>query len=82
MKEDRVVSLVSDASQQIARLQQDMGIQSDVFIGSGEESKVLSRAVKQTKADLLVTGNYPYGGRLRTHGYAIICAVPIPVLSV
>jgi hypothetical protein len=31
---------------------------------------------------LLVTGCRPYGGHLRTHGYAIICAVPIPVLSV
>jgi len=29
-----------------------------------------------------VTGCYPYGGNLRTHGYAIICAVSIPVLSV
>jgi hypothetical protein len=43
---------------------------------------VLCEAAKQTKADLLVTGCYPYGGRLRTHGYAIICAVSIPVLSV
>jgi hypothetical protein len=44
--------------------------------------KVLSQAAKQTKADLLVTVCYPYGGNLRIHGYAIICAVPIPVLSV
>ena len=75
-------ALVSDASQHIAELQQDMGIKADVFIGSGNVPKVLSQAVKQTKADLLVTGCYPYGGHLRTHGYAIICAVPIPVLSV
>ena len=40
------------------------------------------QAAKQSKADLLVTGCHPYSGRLRTHGYAIICAVPIPVLSV
>jgi nucleotide-binding universal stress UspA family protein len=75
-------ALVSDASQRIAKLQQDMGIKADVFIGSGDAPKVLCQAAKQTKADLLVTGCYPYGGRLRTHGYAIICAVPIPVLSV
>jgi len=43
---------------------------------------VLSHIAKQTKADLLVTGCYPYGGHLRTHGYGIICALPIPVLSV
>jgi nucleotide-binding universal stress UspA family protein len=75
-------ALVGDASQHIAELQQAMGIKADVFIGSGDAPKVLSQAAKQTKADLLVTGCYPYGGRLRTHGYAIICAVPIPVLSV
>ena len=74
--------LVGDASQRIAKLQQDMGIKADVFIGSGDAPKVLSQAAKQTKADLLVTECYPYGGNLRIHGYAIILAVPIPVLSV
>ena len=64
------------------RSQQDTGIKADVFIGSGDVPKVLSQAAKQTKADLLVTVCYPYGGNLRIHGYAIICAVPIPVLSV
>jgi nucleotide-binding universal stress UspA family protein len=74
--------LVGNASEQMAKLQQDMGIKAEVFIGSGDVPKVLSQAVKQTKADLLVTGCYPYGGHLRTHGYGIICAVGIPVLSV
>jgi nucleotide-binding universal stress UspA family protein len=75
-------ALVGDASQRIATLQQEMGINAQVFIGSGDVPKVLKQAAKQTKADLLVTGCYPYGGNLRVHGYAIICAVPIPVLSV
>jgi nucleotide-binding universal stress UspA family protein len=75
-------ALVGDASQHLAELQQDMDIKADVFIGSGDVPKILSEAAKQTKADLLVTVCYPYGGNLRTHGYAIICAVPIPVLSV
>jgi len=75
-------SFVADASRRIAKLQQDAGINADVLIGSGDVPKVLSQAAKQTKADLLVTGCYPYGGNLRTHGYAIICAVPIPVLNV
>ena len=74
--------IVGDAAEQLARLQKDMGVKADVFIGSGDVVKVLSQAVKQTKADLLVTECYPYGGNLRIHGYAIICAVPIPVLSV
>jgi nucleotide-binding universal stress UspA family protein len=75
-------ALVGDASQHLAELQRDMSIKANVFIGSGDAPKVLNQAVTQTKADLLVIGCYPYGGRLRTHGYAIICAVPIPVLSV
>ena len=74
--------LVGDASEQMAELQKDMRTKADVFIGSGDVPKVLSQAAKQTKADLLVTGCYPYAGHLRTHGYGIICAVPIPVLSV
>jgi nucleotide-binding universal stress UspA family protein len=75
-------ALVSDASQRIAKLQQDMGTRADALIGSGDVPKVLSQAAKQTKADLLVAECYPYSGNLRIHGYAIICAVPIPVLSV
>jgi nucleotide-binding universal stress UspA family protein len=74
--------IVGNASQQMAKFQQDTGIKADVFIGSGDVPKVLSQAAKQTKADLLVTACYPYGGHLRTHGYGIICAVSIPVLSV
>jgi nucleotide-binding universal stress UspA family protein len=74
--------LVGGASQYLAALQQELGIKCDVFIGSGDVPKVLCQAAKQTKADLLVTGCYPYGGHLRTHGYAIICAVPVPVLNV
>jgi nucleotide-binding universal stress UspA family protein len=75
-------ALVADASQHMAELQQETGIKAHVFIGSGYVPKVLSQAAKQTKADLLVTGCQPYGGYLRTHGYAIISAMPIPVLSV
>jgi nucleotide-binding universal stress UspA family protein len=75
-------ALVGDASRRMAELQQRLGIKADVFIGSGDVPKVLSEAAKQTNADLLVTGSYPYGGHLRTHGYSIICAVPIPVLNV
>jgi nucleotide-binding universal stress UspA family protein len=74
--------IVGDAAEQLARLQKDMGVQAKLFIGSGDVAKVLSQAVKETKPDLLVTECYPYGGNLRIHGYSIICAVPIPVLSV
>ncbi len=72
---------VGYASRHMAEFQQTMGIKADVYIGCGDVPMVLSQAVKQTKADLLVTGCRPYGRHLRTHGYAILCAVPIPVLS-
>ena len=75
-------ALVSDASRHLAVLQQELDIKADVFIGSGDASKMLDEAARQTKADLLVTVCYPYGGNLRIHGYATICAVPTPVLSV
>ncbi len=74
--------LVRNASEQIAKLQQDTGIKGAVFIGSGDVPKALNQAAAETKADVLVTGSYPYDGHLRTHGYGIICAVPIPVVSV
>jgi nucleotide-binding universal stress UspA family protein len=74
--------LVGDASQQLIQLRQDLGITADLFVGSGDMPKILSQAAKQTNADLLVFECYPYGGNLRIHGYAVIYAVPIPVLSV
>ena len=74
--------LVGNASQQMARLLHDTGVKADIIIGSGDAPTVLSQAARQSKADLLVTGCYPYGGHLRTHGYGIICAVQVPVLNV
>ncbi len=82
VKQELKEELVGSASRQISELQHGIGIKTDVFIGSGDVPMVLSQAVKQTRADLLVTGCRPYGLHLRTHGYAIICAVPIPVLSI
>lgn len=74
--------VVDDASQRLAKLQQEAGVKADTLIGSGDVPKVLSQAANQTKADLLVTSCYPYDGNLRMHGYAVICALSIPVLSV
>jgi nucleotide-binding universal stress UspA family protein len=75
-------ALVKDATRRVAELQQKLGTTSEVFIGSGNGPKVLSEAAKQAKAEVLVTGCQPYGGHLRTHGFTIICAMPIPVLNV
>jgi nucleotide-binding universal stress UspA family protein len=82
VNQDWKQAFTDNASQRIAKLQEDLGIKAEVFIGSGDVSKGLSEAAKQTKADLLVTACNPYGSHLRTHGYAIICAVAIPVLNV
>ncbi len=50
----------ANATQQMAKFQQETGAKAEVFIGSGDVPKVLSLAAKQTEADLLVTGCYPY----------------------
>jgi nucleotide-binding universal stress UspA family protein len=75
-------ALVTDATRRMAQLQKSLNLNAEVFIGSGDVPKVLGQAATQTNADFLVTGCYPYGGHLRTNGYAIICAVPVPVLNV
>lgn len=62
-------ALVSDASQRIAKLEQDSSIKADVFIGSGDVPKILRQAAIHTNADLLVTGCYPYGGNVLRHGF-------------
>jgi len=74
--------LVGDASEHMAALQKEMGTNAEVFIGSGDIPKALSLAAQQSQADVLVTGFQPYGGYLKTHGYAVITALPIPVLSI
>ncbi len=75
-------ALVDDASRRLTELQKNLRINADLLVGSGDVSKVLSQMAKKTKADLLVLDCYPYSGNLRIHGYAIICTVSIPVLSV
>jgi len=75
-------ALVNDARRRLAEQQQRMGTTAEVFIGSGDVPKVLAEAAKHAKAEVLVTGCQPYGGHLRTHGFTIISAMPIPVLNV
>lgn len=74
--------LLSDAERHMTALQKNMGLNAEVFIGSGDLPKVMSEATKRFEADLLVTGCHPYGNQMRTHCYAIIRLAPVPVLSV
>lgn len=74
--------LVDDALQRLTELQKNLSIKTNLLVGIGDVPKALSQMAKTTNADLLVLECYPYSGNLRVHGYAIICAVSIPVLSV
>jgi nucleotide-binding universal stress UspA family protein len=77
-------ALLSIATKEIARLQQDVGTDANVIIDSGEVLKLLNRAASQAKSDLLVIGHLPSDGHLGANGagYAIIRESHIPVLSV
>jgi len=74
--------LTNAAARQIAQLQQEMGIKTEVFIGSGDIPKVLSLAALEAKADLLIIGRNSSAGHLRGTGYGIIRESRIPVFSV
>jgi nucleotide-binding universal stress UspA family protein len=77
-------TIVGFATQEIAKLQQDVGTKAEVIIDSGNVPELLNRAVEQTKADVLVIGHNPIRGHLgeNGNGYGIIRASHIPVLSV
>jgi nucleotide-binding universal stress UspA family protein len=74
--------LESAAAEKMIQLQQEVGIQVETLIESGDAPAVLKRLAQQANADLMVLGTRPIGDRLRSGGYAIICESPIPVLSV
>lgn len=74
-------ALIKAASPQLVALQQEAGIKTEVFIGSGDVAKVLSYAAKQSSADMLIIGR-PSNGRLRATGYGIVRESHVPVLSV
>ncbi len=74
--------LVNSAKSQMAQIQQEMGIQAGVFIGSGNVAKVMGQAAKETKADLVVVGARSLAGRFGDIGYAIIRESPVPVVSI
>jgi len=74
--------LVSSATRKMDKIQQDLGIKAEVFIGSGDVAKVMSQAAKETKADVVVAGSRSLGGRVGSTAYGIIRESPVPVLSV
>jgi nucleotide-binding universal stress UspA family protein len=76
--------IVGFATQEIAKLQQQLGIQADVIIDSGNVPELLNRAAETSKADVLVIGHLPGRSHLGDNGsgYGIIRESHIPVLSV
>ncbi len=75
-------ALIDGASKRLTDLRKNLRVKADLLVGSGDVPKALSEMANKSKADLLVLDCYPYSGNLRIHGYAVICAVSIPVLSV
>ncbi len=73
--------LAQSAARQIAKLQEELGIDGKVFIESGDVPKRLHDAATQNEADVLVIGR-PAHGRLRATGYGIIRESHVPVLSI
>jgi nucleotide-binding universal stress UspA family protein len=74
--------LTQYATEEIAKLQREMGTHADVFIASGNVPKQLNLAAQQTNADVLVIGCRPANGRLRANAYSIVRESSVPVLSV
>lgn len=56
--------LVNAATKQIAKIQEELGTNAKVFIGSDDVAKVITQATEETSADLLVVGSL---GTIRNH---------------
>jgi nucleotide-binding universal stress UspA family protein len=76
-------TIVSFATKEIAKLQQDVGTEAEVIIDSGNVPELLNRAAARTNADVLVIGRIPGRSHLGDNGegYGIIRESHIPVLS-
>jgi nucleotide-binding universal stress UspA family protein len=76
-------TLQASAGAEMARLQRQQGSDLPVIIDSGSLSDALSRAVRDTQADLLIIGRLP-GGHLGQNGagYALVRESTVPVLSI
>lgn len=76
-------TLVNDATQEMAKLAQELHLTAALIIESGNVHERLNHVAAQTQCDLLVLGRKPPGGHLGDNGsgYAIIREAGIPVLS-
>lgn len=77
--------LQKTAREYIDKLQKEAGTNAGVCVGPGRVEAVVRESCNAHDADLLVIGRGvlgEFGGRLRTHEYAILREAPCPVLSV
>jgi len=73
------------ASDEIARMQQKLGLDAPLILESGDPAQVVTDLAVRQKADVLVIGRGSAAGvfgRLRANAYAIIRQSPCPVVSV
>jgi nucleotide-binding universal stress UspA family protein len=78
-------SLLQNARDRIAHLQENTGARAEFVIGQGDPERVVRNAVEERDAKLVVIarGLAAAGiGRLRTQAYAIVRNSPCPVVSV
>jgi nucleotide-binding universal stress UspA family protein len=77
-------AIIGFATEEISKLQQEVGTHAEVVIDGGDIPQLLNRVAEQTKADVLVIGRVPGRSHLGNngHGYGIIRESHIPVLSV
>ena len=78
-------SLMQQANDRIAELQQKCNTNSEVFIESGDVAPLVDEAAKSYAADLIVIGrsmDTNLIGRLRANAYSIIRDAPCPVASI
>jgi nucleotide-binding universal stress UspA family protein len=79
-----VHSLEEDAREQLARMEQQLGVDLPVCVAAGHVSEVVRHAALDHKADLVVIGRGRITktlGRLRTNAYTIIRDATSPVLT-
>jgi len=79
------VTLVNQAKDEVAKLQEAVGTHAKVVVEAGEVQRVVRNVAQAIKADLVVIGRGTAAGvfgRLRANAYAIIRESPCPVISV
>ncbi|MGD1068747.1 MAG: universal stress protein [Bryobacteraceae bacterium] len=85
LEEELTQSVAQQAKKRVTILQEAVGTDARVIVGSGDTAKVIACAARDFQADLVVIGRHGVAGAgeyLRRHTYAILSESPCPVISV